>query len=189
MSIIGAVAGPAIAGGLGLIGQRNANRSNVEEATRNRDWQERMSNTSYQRAMSDMRAAGLNPMLAFMKGGASTPSGAQAANAQNELGTMATSAMDMRRMSAEYDKIRQDTRLSEAQAMASKAQGLKTAREAEILGLAMPKEELKNAAYQFANEYLKGNVGVKLTHERSPDKPGDKFTLGGLVRIRKKGDK
>lgn len=33
-----------------------------------------MSSTAYQRAMSDMGKAGLNPMLAFSQGGASTPS-------------------------------------------------------------------------------------------------------------------
>lgn len=54
------------------------NEFNSKEAQLNRDWQERMSNTAYQRAVSDMKAAGINPMLAVMQGGASTPSGSSA---------------------------------------------------------------------------------------------------------------
>lgn len=52
------------------------NAANKENAQTQMDYQERLSNSSYQRAMADMKAAGLNPMLAFSQGGASTPSGA-----------------------------------------------------------------------------------------------------------------
>lgn len=59
---------------------KDQQKFNAEEAQKNRDWQQTMSNTAYQRAMEDMQKAGLNPILAYQQGGASTGSGATAAS-------------------------------------------------------------------------------------------------------------
>lgn len=59
--------------------QQEANAFSASEAEKQRQWEEQMSSTAYQRQVSDMRAAGVNPALAMQgSSGASTPSGSSA---------------------------------------------------------------------------------------------------------------
>ena len=109
------VIGSLIGGIFGDSGQSAANRANLKIARENRAWQERMSNTAYQRAAKDLEAAGLNRILA-LGSPSSTPSG-NTAVMQNEkamraaaAGQAAHSAMSLRTQQAQIKQIQAQTR-------------------------------------------------------------------------------
>lgn len=122
-------AGDVVGGLIGSHGQEETNAANAALAQRQMDFQERMSSTAYQRATADMRAAGLNPLLAYQQGGASSPQGTMATmqNPAAALGSgvsegvsSAMSALQLQKqlglLEAQTEKTKQDANLSYTQA-------------------------------------------------------------------------
>jgi len=121
-------------GALGVGGaflQNDFNRTNADHAMDRSDsmareqmaFQERMSSSAYQRATTDMKKAGLNPMLAFQQGGASSPGGAMGqshkAESVDPIGRGLSSAVDVKRLQNETKAQGSQQALNDA--MASKA--------------------------------------------------------------------
>ena len=167
------LAAAAAAGALNWWGQNRANRQNREfaasEALKNRQFQERMSSTAWQRGMADMRAAGINPMLAVDKGGASTPGGAMgSANMLNELGGAASSAaqvamikQNLENAKAQGDLLDQQWSESRAREDNLDAQTGKTQTETRHLAINTP--YLRKLAENLEN-FESGFVGENYRH-------------------------
>lgn len=160
-----AIVGGLISGGLGLLGSSMTNKANediaantnqlsAEQAALNRDFQERMSNTSYQRGVADLQSAGLNPMLAYMQGGASQPQGSMASmqgyTAHNNI------ASAMQGFDAQYSR-----ELMQAQAENTLSQSSKTGYE-DILNRMFGEQERRQDLYtKYATEdEIKSRTGL-----------------------------
>jgi hypothetical protein len=98
ISAVGSLLGQSSANNANSALMNQSNAFNAAQTQQQMDFQERMRKTQYQTAVEDLKAAGLNPMLAYTQGGSGTPSGASASSVsppkmENILGNAANSAV------------------------------------------------------------------------------------------------
>lgn len=166
------VIGPAISGAIGYAGQQSTNVANAKqaqqaeqfsaaEAEKNRQFQDKESSTSYQRAVADLKAAGLNPALAYQQGGASSPSGSTGTGYTAHMESAAGAGISSAQRAQETLQSIQAVKTQQAQVDQTKAQtDLTTAQADNVRTMMLANlEEVKQRA--ALNNALRAKAGTE----------------------------
>lgn len=128
-----------------------ANEANIASAREQMAFQDRMSSTAHQREVSDLKAAGLNPILSAGGGGSSTPSGAMPNIVPEDMSGFAAAALDVRRLKKELDATDSQVKLNTAAEETQKTQqklNESTAKAAEANAMKAQADAIKSVTEQ-----------------------------------------
>ena len=182
LSVPGFGGGDFVSSALGFAGQERTNRSNVKLAREQMKFQsrqadidreftdrmareaeqfsERMSSTAYQRAVTDLKSAGINPMLAYMRGGSSSPAGFAGTSkvptgASAKLENSVTPALNAALKNQELKNLKQQQKtqkavelLNEANTHSAVALANKTNTENQLLKNKVPQSDIEAEIYR-----------------------------------------
>lgn len=173
-------------------GQQQANETSIELAEENRAWQEYMASTRYQRTMADMRAAGLNPILAYKQGGGPVPSGnvANVGNIMDKVGEntqrAASTAMAYRKNTQEVKSMKASEGQAASQDRLNRMQEQHVAKQLEIKNLEVASARAEHAKAQHEEAFWNTNTGRVVAESGAiekafPGKGPDTIAKYGLV--------
>ncbi|AXL14559.1 DNA pilot protein [Microviridae sp.] len=138
-----------ITGGLGILGQSSANKTQIELAEANKQWAENQRATAHQTEVKDLEAAGLNPILSATGGSGAQPvSPPQTPNIQNVAQPATSSAVDVYKANIESDLKNVQTEIAKV--------------DNELKNAQIPKAEAEAKIYEAASNMLQSVENSKL---------------------------